>query len=1202
MKKLYLLLLALVCSVSMVLADSMSVDFEATDLATYSAWNFDNFSTHQTNSNVSAHGGSYFGSCAATSAYAATKAKISSPTSIVCYYNKLTTNANQSSLFKIQVSTNGTDWTDVASGKTMNNVTRGTWEELSADLSSYSDVYVRVYYTGTNAGRTIDDITLTYTAGGDTPDPQPTVSAPTFSPVAGTYSTAQNVTITATDFDYIYYTTDGSSPINGAGLQIGSRGQNVSVNVTSSMTIKAVAYKGSNVSSIAEAAYVISAAPQKTLSSIAVTTQPTKTTYTVGETLDLTGCVVTATYSDASTENVTSSCTFAPANGATLSTEGTQTVTVTYSDQNTSFNVTVNAEQGGDEPSGEGSWTLCSISALTASDIFVIVDANSNTAMTNDNGTSSAPAASEVTISQDGNTITGVTDAMKWNISGDGTNGYTFYPNGSTTTWLYCTATNNGVRVGTNANKTFVIENHTNGEPFLKHSGTSRYVGVYSSQDWRCYTSINSNINATKTRFYKYVPAGKTTPTLSFASATATAYLDALNVFEAPTLTTTPAGLQGVTYALTGDAVGTINASTGALTLTAPGTATITASYAGDGVNYNAAEDATYTLTVNATTPEKTIAEFIASEGGHCYLTGTVSNIVNTTYGNFDLTDESGTIYVYGCLTSEGEAKQFASLDVVVGDKIKVLADDYELYNEKHEAKDVIFVEEIEIVKNNYTVTIETPTNGTLVVKNGEDVLASGAEVEEGTTLTIEVNNNRGYSFRNWQAVDATTHTYTTTFTYEVTANVTIKANFDEITKYTITLADDNTELTPEYGGESIVLPSRADANGYTFAGWSETNVAEETTTAPTIISAGEYLPTATMPMYPVYTRSEAGGSTDVPVAFVVAENLPDDYTTGKLVSSFTLDGHVTATSTGGSSNSGKVYGTSNHQWRFYRTDGGEMTISTTSGTLKSVTVTYSVDKNGVMLHGTDEIASGTTVENINATSIVFTVGGGESATKLNGVIRVTGISVVYTVNGSTTYYISTPLTGGAVTFAAKDGDNYYATFSSNRAVEFGDDVTVYTVTVSDGTMSLNEASKQVPANVGVLLTCENTTAIYSYIASAASLGENMLYAASVNKATLTDHKFYKLAYENSDKENLGFYWGAANGVAFTSREGSAYLAVPTDQAGSNAPVRFVFNNMDTATDIENVISNDAVKFFENGVLYILRDGVRYNALGQMVK
>ena len=101
-------------------------------------------------------------------------------------------------------------------------------------------------------------------------------------------------------------------------------------------------------------------------------------------------------------------------------------------------------------------------------------------------------------------------------------------------------------------------------------------------------------------------------------------------------------------------------------------------------------------LTVNDL-ETKTVAEFIAAEGGRCYLVGTVSNITNTQYGNFDLTDASGTIYVYGCLDTEGTSKNFASLDVVEDDYIKVIADVYEYYNsETHEAKNVQFVAELE--------------------------------------------------------------------------------------------------------------------------------------------------------------------------------------------------------------------------------------------------------------------------------------------------------------------------------------------------------------------------------------------------------------------------------------------------------------------------------------------------------------------------
>ncbi len=66
---------------------------------------------------------------------------------------------------------------------------------------------------------------------------------------------------------------------------------------------------------------------QKVLSSIAVTTPPTTTTYTEGQSFNSAGMVVTATFDDASTSNVTSSCTFAPS-GA-LSTSDTS-ITVSY--------------------------------------------------------------------------------------------------------------------------------------------------------------------------------------------------------------------------------------------------------------------------------------------------------------------------------------------------------------------------------------------------------------------------------------------------------------------------------------------------------------------------------------------------------------------------------------------------------------------------------------------------------------------------------------------------------------------------------------------------------------------------------------------------------------------------------------------------------------------------------------------------------
>lgn len=68
------------------------------------------------------------------------------------------------------------------------------------------------------------------------------------------------------------------------------------------------------------------------------------------------------------------------------------------------------------------------------------------------------------------------------------------------------------------------------------------------------------------------------------------------------------------------------------------------------------------------------IGEFITlPENGQIYeLTGIVANISNMTYGNFDLVDETGSIYIYGVLDPDGNPKNFATLDVEEGDQLTI--------------------------------------------------------------------------------------------------------------------------------------------------------------------------------------------------------------------------------------------------------------------------------------------------------------------------------------------------------------------------------------------------------------------------------------------------------------------------------------------------------------------------------------------------
>lgn len=162
-------------------------------------------------------------------------------------------------------------------------------------------------------------------------------------------------------------------------------------------------------------------------------------------------------------------------------------------------------------------WEKVSLTDLTTDDVFVIVGTISNKTYALPNTeTTDQPAAVAITISTDGNQITGdVTDNLKWNIE-KSEEKYTFYPNGNKKAWLYNdTKTKLGIgSTGTNKTFKYVAISSKQYEGLLNTS-TNRYICIYSDKDWRAYT--NNNIKATKISYYKYT-------TSSTSSATTTTF------------------------------------------------------------------------------------------------------------------------------------------------------------------------------------------------------------------------------------------------------------------------------------------------------------------------------------------------------------------------------------------------------------------------------------------------------------------------------------------------------------------------------------------------------------------------------------------------------------------------------------------------------------------------------------------------------
>ncbi|WP_308590837.1 Ig-like domain-containing protein [uncultured Prevotella sp.] len=234
-------------------------------------------------------------------------------------------------------------------------------------------------------------------------------------------------------------------------------------------------------------------------------------------------------------------------------------------------------------------WQKVEFKDLTSDDVFVIAeihDLKSSYAMSNDNGASKAPSAVSIKLSEDGTTITSAVDdvdKIKWNVGKVG-NSYVFYPNGNKTKWLYCTNNNNGVRVGTNDNKTFVLKtDNSNNYLGLFNTTQKRYVGVYSGSDWRCYTSVNSNITGQQIAFYKLDTRKSTT--LDFATPSGSVNLGEAFTLPELTLKAGEETLTGKTFTYSSSApeVASIDEK-GLVTVNAIGKTVFTASYGGDKV------------------------------------------------------------------------------------------------------------------------------------------------------------------------------------------------------------------------------------------------------------------------------------------------------------------------------------------------------------------------------------------------------------------------------------------------------------------------------------------------------------------------------------------------------------------------------------------------------------------------------------------
>lgn len=151
----------------------------------------------------------------------------------------------------------------------------------------------------------------------------------------------------------------------------------------------------------------------------------------------------------------------------------------------------------------------------------------------------------------------------------------------------------------------------------------------------------------------------------------------------------------------------------------------------------------------------KTIAEFlqIKSVKDTCILRGAIANIVMdkddatlyNKYGNFDLVDATGSLYIYGLLTPEGEAQQFREMGLNEGDSITIKAI-YTEYQGNPQAKNAILVEGGSVVPVEEADVVFLPADFEGQGQAATQETPGGAVSTTKDNVTVSTDNGYGHS------------------------------------------------------------------------------------------------------------------------------------------------------------------------------------------------------------------------------------------------------------------------------------------------------------------------------------------------------------------------------------------------------------------------------------------------------------------------
>ena len=642
-----------------------------------------------------------------------------------------------------------------------------------------------------------------------------------------------------------------------------------------------------------------------------------------------------------------------------------------------------------EEPEQPSAWVLTELANIKTGDQVVIVSTKGDDsyAMSNDNGTSKAPSAEKVTYSN--NMLSSApAENLVWSFEVTN-NQYSFYKDSNE--WLYCTNNNNGVRVGDNSNKLFELKDN-----YLFHVAQSRYLGVYNSEDWRCYTSINTNIQG-QTFLFFVKTVGVETPDVPMTPE--------LAVDPATVEVAAAGGEAEFGYTVTNPAEGvSVSASTDVPWIS--------------GFSYSTANKVTFTVAENTAT-EAREAVITLSYTGVESKTVTVRQDAKVPEGMKVDVLTRATTGVEGTTYTDWSGKTVTTSSAVYAGQSAGGNDAIQLRSDNNNSGIVTTISGGYVKKVVVTWNSNTLNGRTLNVYGKNSAYSTATELYDsntqgtllgtivyGTSTELEVTGN--YQYIGLRSADGAMYLDEIKITWSSEASDAPFVPELAVNPATVEVAaaGGNAEFgyTIIYPADGVSVSASTEATWISGFDYSTANkvsftVAENTATEAreaVITLAYEGAASKTITVKQDAAESDPGtgggeGSEPVTVSKLISE-ISGTTTNGTKVSELKLDDVITASASTGGDN-GKVY-EYGEEWRLYMSASGTVTISAIEGyTISTVKFTYKYSNSGVLLKGTTQIKSGA-VDTVNAQYVTYTVGrtGGTN----QGQVKVTAIEVVY--------------------------------------------------------------------------------------------------------------------------------------------------------------------------------------------------------------